>query len=255
MGRHLKKPDFDHDVVMREMLDIVVKAYEKIERDKNKEFPHGSLKYLSDELGLKPTKVRKLLITAGERNNEEIYKSDKCRRILKMYRNGKTVEEIMSATGLSRSSVFGYLPYRKGIYKASELSTDAERVRLFRNRQDRCHGFTESVIGKNGDEIDRYLWETLEYIQGCIFYTTAMEKDCSVGYRYKVIGGEIVMDRKNIAITKKDVLEAFSNVWELYKENRKMSANDLKINGREYLYPIFKRLGICSSEPSGESPT
>ena len=255
MGRHLKKPDFDHDAVMNEMLDTVVRAYKKIDDNQNDILAFGSLKDLAEELELKPTKVKKLLITAGVRAKKEIYKSDRSKQVLELYQEGKNIAEIMAATGLSRSSVSGYLPYSKGIYKASELSTDAERVRLFRDRQNRCSNFTVEITGMNEEERNDYLWETMEFIQGCTFYISAEEKKNGDRYRYQIDGGNVVMDKKNITISKKDVMKAFDNVLNIYAANEEAVADDLGIRNSKYLYPVFQRLGLCSSEQSASVST
>ncbi len=56
MGRPLKNPDYDHDKLMNEILDEVVKAYMSIENDQYGagDLTYGSLKDLSEELQLKP---------------------------------------------------------------------------------------------------------------------------------------------------------------------------------------------------------
>ncbi|MEG1514978.1 MAG: hypothetical protein RSD95_08865, partial [Clostridia bacterium] len=48
---------------------------------------------------------------------------------------GYTIAQIQEATDLGRASVYSYLPYTKGVYNADEISTNAERVRLFRARK------------------------------------------------------------------------------------------------------------------------
>lgn len=52
-----------------------------------------------------------------------------------LYAAGKTVAEIQKITGLGKSSVNGYLPYTKAVYKPEELSLNAERINIFRSRQ------------------------------------------------------------------------------------------------------------------------
>lgn len=58
--------------------------------------------------------------------NKEIYANETSRLVLSLHQNGKSIKEIIEITGLKRSAVFGYLPYSKTVYKAEELSTDAE---------------------------------------------------------------------------------------------------------------------------------
>ena len=66
----------------------------------------------------------------------------------------KNISEIMGYTGLKRSAVLCYLPYTKAIYKADELSTDAERIRLFRMRQKRCQTFMIDIAAMSDEEAE-----------------------------------------------------------------------------------------------------
>ena len=54
-----------------------------------------------------------------------------------LHEQGKTIPEIMKITGLSRASVHSYLPYVRGIYNTEELSLDAKRCRMYRERMER----------------------------------------------------------------------------------------------------------------------
>ena len=93
---------------------------------------------MADELGFKPSKVWKLLMTANVRFDKAIYCNDISNEFMRLYKEGKTASGIMEYTGLKRSAVFSYLPYSKTVYKATELSNDSERIQLLRLRQKRC---------------------------------------------------------------------------------------------------------------------
>lgn len=71
-------------------------------------------------------KMRKLLITAG------VYRNEISELIAELQAEGDTPNDIQRITGLSRSTVNGYLPYTKVIYKNYERSVGADRVRLLR---------------------------------------------------------------------------------------------------------------------------
>ena len=150
-----------------------MEAYENLDSIQRPggQIAYGALKELTDGLGLKPSKVKKLLMTANVRFDKEIYCNDNSREILRLYKEGKTTSEIIGYTGLKRSTVLCYLPYSKTIYKADELSTDAERIRLFRMRQKRCQEFMIDIADMSDGEAEAYLWKTLEYLQGCVFHT------------------------------------------------------------------------------------
>lgn len=67
MVRPLKKPDYDPEKILNEILYGVVQAYESLDQSQRLEgqLAHGALKDLSDELGFPPSKIKKLLITAA----------------------------------------------------------------------------------------------------------------------------------------------------------------------------------------------
>ena len=255
MGRAKKKPDYDPEKILNELLDNVVAAYEQLEQIQRtgNQLAYGALKELSDAVEMKPSKVKKLLITAGERDNREIYGNDASRLVLSMYKNGKKISEIMETTGLKRSAVFGYLPYSKTVYKASELSTDAERIKLFRQRQQRCKEFSLDLLSMSDDEIRDYLWRTLEFLQGCIFYTAGRGGKKGLRYKYSIRGGEMFIDRREKSITKATVMLAFDNTRKLQQQEGCVSGpKKIGTFGASYLYPIFLRLGVCTAVREGE---
>lgn len=167
MGRPRKKPEYDHEKIMNEVLDGMVQAYKQLDKSQRSggNLSYGALKDLADEMDIKPSKIRKLLITAGVRDNKQYYENDASRLVLSLYNEGKSNAEIMKITGLGRSSVLGYLPYKKGVYRASELSTDAERIKLYRERCRRCQEFVFTMMGMNIEDREQYLWDTISYHQ------------------------------------------------------------------------------------------
>lgn len=119
MSRPKKKLDYDPNKIASDLMESVAEAY----------LNPLSLRAVAEEFSMTPLKVRKLLITSG------VYESEIADMVNELKAEGKTIAEIQQLTGLSRASVHGYLPYTKGIYKTEELSVDAERIRLFRERQ------------------------------------------------------------------------------------------------------------------------
>ena len=118
-GRPKKKPEYNAEKQFDNFLQELSAAYEEAD----------SMRGLAQELNITLLKLRKLLITAG------IFTSDICTEINELYKQRKSVPEIMQITGLSRASVHSYLPYCKGLYNAEELSVNAERCQVYRNRQ------------------------------------------------------------------------------------------------------------------------
>lgn len=81
MARTKKKPNYNPDNIMKELLNEVSALYVE----------SGdvlSIRQLADEFGMTPLKIRKLLITAG------VFSSDVCDQVLDLFRSGKSVPEI-----------------------------------------------------------------------------------------------------------------------------------------------------------------
>ena len=119
MARPKTKQVYDTEKIMKELLAAVVDSYEET----------GELKLTAEEFGMSALKIRKLLITAGA------YHNDLSDQVNDLFAQGKTVAEIGQIIGLGKSSINGYLPYTKAVYNPKELSQNAERIKLFRSRQ------------------------------------------------------------------------------------------------------------------------
>lgn len=227
-GKPKKKQGYNLETVTAELLEAVVNVYGRLdERGK-----HPSLHAIVDELdcGLNPLKVRKLLITAGEVKREQVYKSATADEVLRFWKDGMTVEEIMSILELSRASVNSYLPYTKIIYKMKESSIGADRMKSYRERKKAC----ERLRAEPGVE---NLWNAVIAFQGYPFKTSKGLK-----FSYMVKGGEMLVDRKEKSITRATVELAYRRTLEMggIVEGPKK----LGVFGASYLYPVFVRLGV-----------
>lgn len=253
MGRPRKKPDFNKAKILDEILNGVVCAYEGLDNELRRygKASYGALSDLSAELHLKPSKIRKLLITAGLRDDREYFANDNSRLVLKKYLEGKTISEIIVETQLKRSSVMGYLPYSKGVYRAAELSTDAERIRLYRDRQSRCRAFAAEILTMSGVEEKDYLWDTICMLEGCVFYTNHNK---SVRYVYVIEGGDLVVKHKDIRIARDTVTACFCELQPAKATPEDMSrlSEEYKHDNEVYLYPIFRRLGLFDNGEDAE---
>ena len=109
MGRKPKHPDHKEQAekLMNNLLDSLVSLWTS---EKNPQ-----LNKVSEELEMSAAKVRKLLITAGIRDGETYYSSPMADYVLRLWKEKKSVKEIAEETGLSISSVTGYLPHSKTI--------------------------------------------------------------------------------------------------------------------------------------------
>ena len=236
MPRPKKKPNYNPDQVMKDFMAAVADAFGSYDDREDKTFP--GLNAVAAEFGITALKTRKLLITAG------VYSTALSRRVAELYTRGARIDQIMKTTGLSRASVHSYLPYTKIPYKMAELSANAERIRLYRERKQKCEEFSanlSTLAGQPTKEQEAALWSMLLYLQGCVFLTAKGLK-----FTYKIKGGEMFVNRKSKSITQATVFMAFRKAMELGG----VVAGPKKLGtfGASYLYPIFVRLGVIRGD-------
>ena len=235
MSRPKKKPNYNPDQVMQDFMIAVADAFGSYDDREDKTFP--GLNAVAAEFGITALKARKLLITAG------VYSTALSRQVAELHDGGVEISRIMKLTGLSRASVHSHLPYTKIPYKLEELSANAERIRLYRERKKKCEEFRSSLptlAGQSKQEQEAALWKLLLYLQGCVFLTAKGLK-----FTYKIKGDEMFVNRKSKSITQATVFMAFHKAMGLGR----VVAGPKKLGtfGASYLYPIFVRLGVINA--------
>ena len=236
MSRPKKKPNYNPDQVMQDLMSAVAGAFGSYDDREDTTFP--GLNAVAAEFGITALKARKLLITAG------VYSTALSRQVAELNAGGTKVDQIMKITGLSRASVHSYLPYSKIPYKLDELSANAERIRLYRERKKKCEEFSanlSTLAGQPTKEQEDTLWSMLIYLQGCVFLTAKGLK-----FTYKIKGGEMFVNRKSKSITQATVFMAFRKAMEL--GGAVSGPKKLGTFGACYLYPIFVRLGVIRAD-------
>ena len=233
MSRPKKKPNYNPDQVMQEFMAAVADAFGSYDDREDTTFP--GLNAVAAEFGITALKARKLLITAG------VYSTALSRQVAELHASGVEISRIMKLTGLSRASVHSYLPYTKIPYKLDELSANAERIRLYRERKQKCTEFCSKLSALSGNEQESELWSMLIYLQGCVFLTAKRLK-----FSYEIKGGEMFVNRKSKSITQATVFMAFRKALELGG----VVAGPKKLGtfGASYLYPIFVRLELIRGD-------
>src|SRR5699024_1375147 len=207
MPRPRKKPNYNPHQIMQEFMDAIADAFGSYD-DRDDDTAPG-LNAVAAEFGITALKARKLLITAG------VYSTALSRRIAELAAGGYKIEQIMKITGLSRASVHSYLPYTKIPYNLAELSANAERIRLYRERKRKCEEFCSRagrITAANrmtAKEQETELWELLKFLQGCVFLTAKGLK-----FTYKIRGGEMFVNRKSKSITQAAVFIAYNRAVE-----------------------------------------
>ncbi len=246
MSRKQKKPNYDSEKIMKEYMDALVDAFGTPYDDREvAELDHVSLNEVAAEFGITAMKARKLLITAG------VYSTKTSREIQSLHASGKKISEIPSIVGLSRASVHSYLPYTKGSYNMTELSTNAERTKLYRERkaaleklQDiirRC-GYMGAMVSADVEncsvkELETNLWAVLLLYQGYPFKTVKGLK-----FTYFIQGNEMFVDKKEKYVTRATINMALKSAVQSCGVGT--GSKKLGTFGSSCLYSIFQIMGI-----------
>lgn len=232
MARPQKKPHYDAEKIMKELMLAVAESYEGT----------GELKLTAAEFALSPIKIRKLLITAQEKGFiSEIYTNEIYEEVLSLYAAGKPLETIQEITGLGKSSINGYQPYLKYPYKPDELSTNADRTALYRRRKEVVHNLVD-ILSKEK------LWEAIIAFQNYPFHTAsglAFSYTVKVG-RDGTYNKELIVDRRadSKSLAWSSIRMAFDNALELRGKIIKRPKMLGDIRGISYVYPMLYRFGI-----------
>jgi hypothetical protein len=217
----------------------------------------SSLRAVCKEFNISIAKARKLLITAG------VYSTARSRLVAEFFAQGKSLTEIMSLTGLSRSSVDAYLPYTKISYNQAETSRYAEDSQKYRARKKAITELHDCIIGNM--DADTALWDTVVAYQNYSFYTSS-----GLPFSYVVkqrkngdYSGELIVSRKegSKTLTKSSILLAFHKVVSALsvEEGERFTAAPFKgpkaigqIFGISYVYSMFWTWGLISVPPKVE---
>lgn len=225
MPRPRKNPAYDADRIMKELMAAVAESYEET----------GELKITSEEFSMSALKVRKLLITAGA------YSSEISDEVNMLYSQGKTMEQIQEITGLKKSSVNGYLPYTKMVYKPEELSLNAERLNVFRSRQ-------RAVKTLMTEKDEQSLWNAVVVFQKYPFHTASglpfaytLKEERNGDYNRELL---VNWRNRSKTLAWSSVRLAFHKALELQGTAVKCPEALGDIRGISYIYPILYRFGI-----------
>ena len=258
MGRKQKHPEHAAEAqrLMNALLDEVVGLWTSEEKPE--------LKAIAEEIEISPAKLRKLLITASIRDNETYFSSPNADTILSLYQSGATVKDIMEKTGLSYTSVQGYLPH-KSVYGLDTMSSECERIRVFRTRR---RAVKELNAHLSLPDASVYLWKCVVAFHGYPFTTSGRGNCAGTKFTYEVsksgsaggrhyegeqvegYGNEMWITtlpdkvRKEKSISRSTVDLALRTALE--KEIKGPKALGIPGAG-SYLYPMLIRFGVINS--------
>ncbi len=256
MGRKQKHPEHKEraEALMNELLDGVVALWTSEEEPE--------LKAIAEDVEISPAKLRKLLITAAERDQTPYFSSPTAEAVLRINREGKSVAEIQETLGLSYTSVQGYLPH-KSVYGLDTMSSECERIRLFRARKKAVSDLHDHLFLPDAS---LYLWKTVVAFQAYPFTTSGRGSREGVKFTYEVskstTGGGKRYEGEQV--------EGFGNEMWIIKNGQKAeksisrstadlalkNACEKEIKGPKalgipragsYLYPMFIRFGVITT--------
>ena len=265
MGRKQKHPEHKEQasILMNNLLDELVQLWT------GQEDPQ--LNTVAEELEMSSAKIRKLLITARERDGERYYDNSTADRVLRLWKEKKSVKEIAAETGLSISSVTGYTPHSKIIYSLDTMSAEAERIKLYRERQRACEELRNAI---STEKQSFALWTCICLFQNYPFTTLGRGKNHTgaTKFSYEVsvegkaggrhyegenvdgFGNELWVTvegaRKDKSISRSTVDLALKNALEEQARAGFVSGpRKLGVPGsRSYLYAMFLRFGVITAE-------
>ena len=224
--------------VFREYLSCIVDCFGAPYDDREATAGNASLRSTCEEFGISIPKARKLLITAGA------YSTEASRRVVELSAAGRGLEEIMVQTGLSRSSVSSYLPYRKAPYNMAECSRHAADSRKYRERKKAVLRLHEQIHA--GGDAEDALWQAVIAYQDYPFRTSS-GLPFSYTIRQKKNGeysGELLISRKESSktLTKSSMLLALQRVLDHSDPELPLYAGPKSIGqifGIFYIYSLF----------------
>lgn len=234
-GRPLNKPNYNSEAIMNEFIEALSEYFNISYDDREPVRLAGTptLNSAAEEFGITALKARKLLITAN------YYSTATSRLIAELSRQSLTISQIMTATSLSRASVHSYLPYKKGAYNLKELSTNAERTKLYRERKKAVEDLRKMCRGGGTVDaaVNTQLWDTLLLFQDYPFHTAENSK-----FTYYIKDGEIFVSHKEQPIVRSFVLMALEKAVDLGDSSVETINPDTC--GTSYLWPVFRRIGV-----------
>lgn len=244
MGRKKKKPGYDSAKVMEELFIAISDSYHNPGSGEAVD-GHKKLELLADEFEMSRLKVRKILITTGDYNSSDVRKASELRRV------GLKTHQIATEMGIASCTVTSLLPYEKTVYKLEEISTAAERVKLYRERK-------AAVEDLKVERSSIALWKAIIVFSNYPFVTSGRGSRPGVKFQYSVpsspsaagkqysgesvkgYGNEIMIDGREKSITRSSVDYAL----EIALTQEIIGPKQLKVYGSSYIFAIFRRFGL-----------
>ena len=255
-----KKKNTNPALSMEQLLSQAVELFQEPYDDRDeRDASLPSLRTVATALNTTILRVRKLLITA------EYFSTETSRTVQTLVAEGRSVEEIMTITGLGRASVNSYLPYKSLAFNLDQTTVNADRHRVFRRR---VKAVNELQSHMDSPDVEVWLWKAIIAFEGYPFRTSGRGSREGVKFKYEMsrepgkcgrhYKGQSVDDYGNelwiiVDGVKREKSISRSTVELGYKKARELGVvkgpKALRLPGAgSYLWPVMIRLGVCTAE-------
>lgn len=189
--------------------------------------------YSDNKKGRPLNKVKKLLITA------KVLIYPETEQIQSLQARGVSMEEIQRIMNLSYPAINTYLPYSKCVYKAAEISQNAERIKRYKARK----AAVEELAAERTEE---NLWKCIIAFQEYPFHTVS-----GLPFSYSLKLGrngeytkKLFIDRceNSKSLAWSSIRLAFQNVEPGKVYLRPKAVDDIR--GISYSYSLLWRFGV-----------
>lgn len=266
MARPKKKPGYDREAEIADMIATAAALFD-VPYDDRIPRPEDAptIKSVAEAMETTALRVRKFLISAN------MYSTAISRRVQELDSEGVSVGEIMTMTGLGQASVYSYLPFKKGAYNLPDPTLYSEQASRYRNRKRAVEELQEHL--DLPDELD-YLWKAVIAFEDYPFTTSGRGKEHAGASKFKYTvsrstgaggrhysgksvdgyGNELWIAGKEKSISRSTVELAYRNGRGIQKSEGCVSRpKRLQAPGASsYLYALFLRFGVITSEPPDE---
>ena len=178
-------PERDPQGAYEDLLATAMELYEEPYNDedgpRDEDLP--SLRNVADAMDTTILRVRKLLITG------QMFSTETSRWVQELAEDGLSTNDIMKQTGLSRASVYSYIPYKGRAFNLEDSSLNADRQKKGRDRAKAIKKLRESMSNDYPGGLDDWredLWAAVKLFAGYRFKTTSGKR-----FTYAMLDGGI----------------------------------------------------------------
>lgn len=184
-----RDPQGSYEELLERAVELYDEPYNDEDGERDPELP--SLRMVADAMDTSILRVRKLLITG------RMFSTETSRWIQELVEDGLTMKQIEKETGLSRASVYSYIPYKGRAFNLDESTLNADRQKKGRERARAIKELLGCLSPDYAGGLDDWrekLWSTVRQFEGYRFMTSTGKR-----FTYHVVDGGIVIGEQSFA--------------------------------------------------------